>query len=447
MLSNLISKSSLEDSADSQICSIDESTNILNSEKGSITEIFVAHDVRERKEPEKKHYLKLLPLTILVFYNVAGGPVGIEPAVRAAGNLYAIIGFLVAPLLMSLPEALMTAELGSAFPHASGGIAWAEEAFGETMGLWCGYWNWISGATDNAIYPALFLDYLTAMIGHSTGLNGFTRFITLSFISIILAAFNYTGLEIVGNTSVVICILSMSPFVVMCIMGIPHIDPSKWLQLPSNEDIHIDEAAPDSTIQHSFLGIGGVMLWRDFLNNLFWNYNSFDSTASYSCEIRREELSTTYPRGIFYGLILATVCYVIPLLVATGVTNSTQSEWVNGHLESIAEEIGGKWLATWTIFAVAISNLGLFEAELSADSYQLMGMAEKGYVPKFIGKRSQKFGTPVNAIIVGTLVIVAMSVADFSELVAMLNFNYSLSLLVEYAAFVALRYKRNDGEC
>ena len=121
---------------DSTMCSIDDNTNLtplLSEEKNPRTEIDI-HDVREGQEPERKQYLKLLPLTILIFYNVSGGPVGLELAVRAAGNLYAIIGFLVAPLLLSLPEALMTAELGSAFPHACGGIAWTEEAFGETIG-------------------------------------------------------------------------------------------------------------------------------------------------------------------------------------------------------------------------------------------------------------------------------------------------------------------------
>ena len=94
--------------------------------------------------PEK---LGVLSLAILVFYNVSGGPFGIETSVRAGGNLFALLGFLVLPLVWSVPEACMTAELGTMFPEASGGVAWVEEAFGEKAGWMSGYLGWIAGGT------------------------------------------------------------------------------------------------------------------------------------------------------------------------------------------------------------------------------------------------------------------------------------------------------------
>ena len=93
--------------------------------------------------------LKLWPLAILVFYNVSGGPFGIEPSIRAAGNFFALLGFVLFPFVWALPEALVTAELGSTFMDPSAGVTWVEEAFGERMGGLCGYLGWISGATDN----------------------------------------------------------------------------------------------------------------------------------------------------------------------------------------------------------------------------------------------------------------------------------------------------------
>jgi amino acid transporter len=58
-----------------------------------------------------------------------------------------IIGFIVVPFIWSIPEALVTAELGAAFQDPSAGVAWVEHAFGESMGGLCGILAWVSGAT------------------------------------------------------------------------------------------------------------------------------------------------------------------------------------------------------------------------------------------------------------------------------------------------------------
>ena len=42
-----------------------------------------------------------------------------------------------------------------------------QTAFGETPGAIAGDFNWISGATDNAIYPVLFLTYIAGNGGNS----------------------------------------------------------------------------------------------------------------------------------------------------------------------------------------------------------------------------------------------------------------------------------------
>lgn len=101
--------------------------------------------------PPRAQTLTLWPLVALVFYTVSGGPFGIEPAVRAGGNFFALAGFVLFPLVWSLPEALVTAELGAAFQDPSAGVAWVGEAFGETTAYLCGYLGWISGATGTSI--------------------------------------------------------------------------------------------------------------------------------------------------------------------------------------------------------------------------------------------------------------------------------------------------------
>ena len=91
----------------------------------------------------RKKKLGLAALTVLIFYEVCGGPFGLEVSrlrgilqtnfdyinsqfgiqdiVRAGGPFYALVGFILL-LVWSVPEALITAELSTALPEASGSV-------------------------------------------------------------------------------------------------------------------------------------------------------------------------------------------------------------------------------------------------------------------------------------------------------------------------------------
>jgi hypothetical protein len=43
--------------------------------------------------------LSMLPLVALIFYEVSGGPFGLEDSVRAGGPLLALLGFIVVPIV------------------------------------------------------------------------------------------------------------------------------------------------------------------------------------------------------------------------------------------------------------------------------------------------------------------------------------------------------------
>jgi hypothetical protein len=76
--------------------------------------------VKPRDEGDHSYKLSAVALAVMVFYKVSGGPFGCEPTVKAAGPFYALLGFILFPILWSIPEAFITAELGSAYPEPSG---------------------------------------------------------------------------------------------------------------------------------------------------------------------------------------------------------------------------------------------------------------------------------------------------------------------------------------
>jgi len=370
-----------------------------------------------------------------------GGPFGCESAVRYGGTFYALLGFVVLPFVWSVPEALVTAELGSAYPEPAGGVVWVEKAFGETAAALAGYMTWVGGVVDNAIYPALFLDYVHSILGFNT--VGTTRYLIVAAISIVLSTVNYMGLQIVGSVLVLVCIFSMSPFILLSLFGSFKIDPSRWMQMPDPSLLPPAEVEEYTSGLLRFPNFGGV-IWRPFLNNLFWNLNAFDSAANFAGEVH--EPGRVFPKAMFISLLMVFFSYIIPMLVATGATNSSQADWTEGYLATISSQVVGNWLGGWTVLASGVSNVALYEAEMSSDSFQLLGMAQRGMIPDIFARRS-RFSTPTYGIIVGTIVVLIMNTADFSAIVEMLNFTYGISLLMEFAAFVKLRRTHGNGEC
>jgi amino acid transporter len=305
--------------------------------------------------------------------------------------------------------------------------------------------GWIAGATDNAIYPVLFMDYLLqAMHSDGDNFNPILRFGLLASTSIALGYVNWLGLPLVGKMSVSICLVAMSPFIILILFGSWKVNPSRWFELPQ-EDLSYLETLTDDDAMGGFFpnaALGGV-LWRPFLNNLFWNLNSFDAAGSFAAEL--DDPARVLPKALLYSVVMVSACYFLPLAVAIGASEAEQHEWVDGYLARVTGDVIGPWLGAWTVFAAGISNIALFQAELSADAFQLMGMADRGHLPKIFSHRS-RHGTPTYGIVLGTAVIVVMGVSNLDTLIEMLNFNYAISLLMEYSAFIKLRISRPNLE-
>ncbi|KAJ0967996.1 hypothetical protein J5N97_024913 [Dioscorea zingiberensis] len=146
--------------------------------------------------------VSIIPLVFLIFYEVSGGPFGIEDSVNAAGPLLAILGFLVFPFIWSIPEALITAELSTMFPENGGYVVWVSSALGPFLGFQLGWMKWLSGVIDNALYPVLFLDYLKSSF-HVLG-GGWPRTLAVLILTAVLTYMNYRGLTIVGWAAVLL---------------------------------------------------------------------------------------------------------------------------------------------------------------------------------------------------------------------------------------------------
>ncbi|KAK3158830.1 hypothetical protein QOZ80_2AG0142180 [Eleusine coracana subsp. coracana] len=361
--------------------------------------------------------LSIIPLVFLIFYEVSGGPFGIEDSVGAAGPLLAIAGFLVLPLIWSVPEALITAELGTMFPENGGYVVWVASALGPYWGFQQGWMKWLSGVIDNALYPVLFLDYLKSAVPALAG--GLPRTAAVLGLTAVLTLLNYRGLTVVGWVAICLGVFSVLPFLVMGLVSLPKLRPARWLVV----DLHNVD-------------------WNLYLNTLFWNLNYWDSISTLSGEV--DNPGKTLPKALFYAVIFVVVGYLYPLLAGTGAVPLDRDQWSDGYFADIAKLLGGAWLMWWVQAAAALSNMGMFVAEMSSDSYQLLGMAERGMIPAVFAWRS-RHGTPLVGIAFSASGVLLLSSMSFQEIVAAENFLYCFGMLLEFIAFVLLRARRPDA--
>ncbi|RLN18368.1 putative polyamine transporter [Panicum miliaceum] len=327
------------------------------------------------------HKLSLVPLIFLIFFEVAGGPYGAEPAVQSAGPLYALLGFLVFPFIWAVPEAL-----------------------------------YVSGAINGAAFPALCADYLARVVPAVRG--GGPRVAAIVAFNVALSFLNYTGLTVVGWAAVGLGVASLSPFLLMSGAALPKIRPRRWGGVAAEKD------------------------WKLFFNTLFWNLNYWDSVSTMAGEVERP--GKTLPKALVAAVSMTSLGYLLPLMAATGAVDVAPEDWGNGFFADAAGMIAGRWLKYWIEVGAVLSSIGLYSATLSSAAFQLLGMADLGLLPRVFAARAPVFNTPWVSIVATSAITLGMSFFSFNNIVAAANFLYSLGMLLEFAAFIWLRAKRPD---
>lgn len=73
------------------------------------------------------------------------------------------------------------------------------------------------------------------------------------------------------------------------------------------------------------------------------------------------------------------------------------------------------------LVAAACSQVGQYQAEMASDSYQLQGMAQRGFLPKVLANRS-RFGTPIWGIVLSSMGVLILATMSFVEIVTMCKF-------------------------
>ena len=363
--------------------------------------------------------LGLASLLAVVFFNVSGGPYGIEDAVASFGPGLTLVLLVITPLIWSLPVSLAMAELAAALPEEGGYVAWVRRAFGPFWGFQVGWWSWINSFVDVAVYPALFADYAQYWWPE---MSGAARWAVALVFLWALTGLNLAGVRVTGRSALALTAGALIPVAVFTVMAALRAERAPWRPFAADEG---------SLVAGIGLGLAVMM----------WNYSGWDNPSTLLGEA--EAPRSHYRRAMLLALPLIALAYVLP--VAAGLSVSGEWEkWETGHLPQVAEAVGGWTLGSLVTVGALLSTAGLFLAGLLTNSRLPFVLASLGQLPAWLASVSARTGTPWVAVVLSSVCYSAFAVFSFKELIVLNIWLYSIALLLELAAFVALRLREPD---
>jgi amino acid transporter len=366
-------------------------------------------------EGRLRRELGLAGLAAVVFFNVSGGPYGIEDVVPSFGPGLALALLLLTPLVWSLPVALVMSELAAAMPDEGGYVTWVDRAFGRFWAFLVGWWSWIDSFVDVAVYPALFTEYVRFWYPAMAGVERWL--LALGFIAV-LTALNLAGVQPVGRAAVALAVTALAPIAALVVAGMLAAKRAPWTPL----------AAEGQTVAGG-LGLG--------LAIVMWNYAGWDTPSTCLGETRAPERA--FRRALFLALPVIAAGYALP--VAFGLASGTTewAEWKTGSLPEIATGVAGPWLGHAVAAGAVLSAAGLYMSLLLTNSRLPFVLARDGLMPRAIASVSARTGTPWIAVLLSSVLYAGFAAFSFKDLIVLNVWLYALSLLVELAAFLALR--------
>ena len=362
--------------------------------------------------------LTLWPLVAATFFMVSGGTYGTEDIVHGAGYGRAILILLLTPLLWSLPTAFMIGELSSALPFEGGYYAWVRRAMGNFWGFQEAWLSLVASIFDMAIYPTLFVAYLTRMFpwfaeGHRGVMVGLA-------VVVVCVVLNIGGVRVVSTTSLWLFFALSAPFALMVVLA-----PFKYAAL-----LHAVTTPTTSKVDM----IGGLLI-------AMWNYMGWDNASTIATEVERPQ--RTYPRAMLVAVAIVALTYIVPV-AAVWMTGLAPSAWETGSWAEIASMLGGPLLRVALVLGGMISAFGMFNALVMSYSRLPLAMAQDGMLPPAFAKLQPRTRAPWVAIVVCAMGWAMCLGLGFERLVTIDILLYGSSLALEFIALVVLRIREPE---
>jgi APA family basic amino acid/polyamine antiporter len=357
-------------------------------------------------QPTLRRELGRWDLTAIGVNQVIGAAIFAQPSLYAA-SVGAWSPWLVAAVgVASLLIAMSFAEVGSRFEGTGGPYLYTRTAFGRFAAFEVGWMMWFTRAASWAAVINVLATSLGFYIPTLTA--GWPRAALISAIIVVIAAINIRGIRQSSFVLNTLTVGKLLPIAVFILAGIFFID---WGRL-----------VPDRTPSLAELSATGLLLIF-----AFGGYEVVPVPAGETKDPRR-----AVPFALIMTILVCTAIMTLVQIVAHG-TLPGLAQSNTPMADAAALFLGGAGAALITLGAV-FSTTGNNMGQALSGSRNLYALAEQGDLPRFFGWVHPRFRTPVNAILVTSIVSLALALSGQYATLALVS---AISRLLVYVATCA----------
>jgi amino acid transporter len=226
---------------------------------------------------------------------------------------------------------------------------------------------------------------------------------------------NILGVELVGITSFMFCIIVCTPPAIICIFGLSTVGVTGTGHPP----IQWESVA-----------------WLKLITCLMWNTAGFDDVGALAAEVHAP--SHVFPKALSMSILLVIGMYVATLEVATSIAMEGDSFLVRAGVI-----IGGPLFGLLVIGAALLSTVGQLNSLMCCSTREVVCMATQNAtpVPRALARLHPRYGTPVYSILAYGLLLIPMLSHSLTELVVDTIFLDCFTFLMQFATWIRFRWE------
>lgn len=336
-------------------------------------------------------------------------------------GLSLIFFYLIAACFFFIPSGLISAELGTGWPHTGGLYIWIREAFGEKIGLIAIWLNWVYNL---AWYPTIMaLIAGTFAYLYSPELAQNKTYMYLLILGLFWAGtfLNCCGMRISVLISTIGALIgTLMPMILIIVLG------AIWLIQGRHSEITFSLPA--------LLPAIGSYDKLAFFSNILFGLIGLEMVAAHAGEMKNPRRD--YPRALFASTIIILTTVVLASLAIAMVVPHKNLNLVVGVIQAFSlffEAFGIPWMTKIIALCVILGGLSGVAAWMIGPTKGIMIAGKDGSLPKLFTKVN-KHGVPTGALFLQAIIVSILSLA----FVFMPTVNSSFWLLSIITAQLAL---------